>query len=131
MPVSTTNVLGPKVVVGSACPSAASACGRWLCTWRIQNLSQEPLQLLSAGLPHSRFRSEEEELSPAPELLPDESAQLTLAVACREPAGTVVENAFLILRVLWQERLWRVFGRPRGGFGQHNRAANNTVEITP
>src|SRR5919108_5632001 len=119
MPVSTTNVLGPKVVVESACPCAASACGRWVCTWRIQNLSQEPLQLLSAGLPHSRFRSEEQELSPAPELLAGESAQLTLAVACREPAGTVVENAFLILRVLWREGVWGGFFPARGGLLQH------------
>jgi hypothetical protein len=130
MPVSTANVLGPKVVVESACPSAASTCGRWLCTWRIQNLCQEPLQLLSAGLPHSRFRSEEQELSPAPELLPGESAQLTLAVACREPAGTVVENAFLILRVLWRERLWRIFARLRVIFDQHSVPENRTVVIT-
>ena len=130
MPVSTTNVLGPKVVVGSACPSAASACGRWLCTWRIQNLSQEPLQLLSAGLPHSRFRSEEQELFLAPELLPGESARLALAVACREPAGTVVENAFLILRVLSRERLWRILARLRVIFDQHSVPENSTVVIT-
>jgi hypothetical protein len=130
MPVSTANVPGPNVVVESACPCAASACGRWLCTWRIQNLSQEPLQLLSAGLPHSRFRSEEQELSPAPELLPGESAQLTLAVASREPAGTVVENAFLILQVLWRERLWRIFARLRVIFDQHSVPENSTVVIT-
>jgi hypothetical protein len=130
MPVSTANVPGPNVVVESACPSAASACGQWLCIWRIQNLNQEPLQLLSAGLPHSRFRSAEQELSPAPELIPGESAQLTLAVACLEPAGTVVENAFLILRVLWRERLWRIFARLRVIFDQHNVPENSTVVIT-
>jgi hypothetical protein len=130
MSVSASNILGPNVVVESACPCAASACGRWLCTWRIQNLSQEPLQILSAGLPHSRFRSEEQELSPAPELLPGESAQLTLAVACREPVGTVVENAFLILRVLWRERLWRIFARLRVIFDQHSVPENRTVVIT-
>src|SRR6267142_2763575 len=127
MPVSTANAMGPNVVIESACPSAASACGRWLCTWRIQNLSQDPLQLLSAGLPHSRFRSEEQELSPASELSPSESAQLMLTVACREPAGTVVENAFLILRVLWRERLWRIFTRLRVIFDQHSVPENSTV----
>jgi hypothetical protein len=130
MPVSTANVLGPNVVVESACHGAASACGRWLCTWRIQNLGQEPLELLAAGLPHSRFRSEEQELSPAPKLLPGESARLALAVACCEPAGTVVENAFLILRVLWREQPWRIFARLRVVFDQHNMPENSTEVVT-
>jgi hypothetical protein len=130
MLMSTANVLGPQVVVESACPCAASARDRWLCTWRIQNLSQEPLQLLSAGLPHSRFRSEDQELSPAPALSPGESARLTLAVDCREPAGTVVENAFLILRVLWREQPWRIFARLRVICDQDSVPANSTVVTT-
>lgn len=130
MPVSTANVLGPNVVVESACRGAASACGRWLCTWRIHNLGQEPLELLAAGLPHSRFRSEEQELSPAPKLLPGESARFALAVACCEPAGTVVENAFLILRVLWREQPWRIFARLRVVCDQHNVPENSTEVVT-
>jgi hypothetical protein len=130
MPMSAVNVMGPNVVVDSVCPCAASAGGRWLCTWRIHNLGQDPLQLLSAGLPHSRFRSEEQELSPAPELLPGESAQLTLAVACCEPVGTVVENAFLILRALWQEQPWWIFARLRVIFDQHSVPETSTVVIT-
>jgi hypothetical protein len=130
MPMSAANVMGPNVVVDSAGPCAASAGGRWLCTWRIHNLGQEPLQLLSAGLPHSRFRSEEQELSPSQKLLPGESARLALTVACREPAGTVVENAFLILRVLWREQLWRILARLRVVFDQHSVPENSTVVIT-
>jgi hypothetical protein len=130
MPVSPANALGPNVVVEPVCPCAASAGGRWLCTWRIHNVGQEPLQLLAAGLPHSRFRSEEQELSPAPKLLPGESARLALAVACREPAGTVVENAFLILRVLWGERPWRIFARLRVGFDQRGAPESTTEVIT-
>ena len=130
MPVSTINLLGPNVAVESAYPWAASACGRWLCTWHLQNLGQETLQLCSAGLPHSRFRGEEQDLSLAPELLPGERAQLTLAVACCEPAGTVVENAFLILKVLWRERLWRIFARLRVIFDQQSRPETSTVVIT-
>ena len=130
MPVSTANVLGPNVSVESACPCTASAGGSWLCTWRIQNLGREPLQLLGAGLPHSRFRSEEQELSPTPKLLAGESARLALAVACREPAGTVVENAFLILRVLWREQPWRIFARLRVVFDQHSVPENSTEVIT-
>ena len=118
------------MVVESACRAAASACGRWLCTWRIHNLGQEPLQLLAAGLPHGRFRSEEQELSPPPNVLPGESARLALTVACGEPAGTVVENAFLILRVLWQERPWRILARLRVVFDRHRVPENSTEVIT-
>jgi hypothetical protein len=85
---------------------------------------------VAAGLPHSRFRSEELELSPAPKLLPGESARLALAVACREPAGTVVENAFLILRVLWREQPWRILARLRVVFDQHGVPENSTEVIT-
>ncbi len=130
IPVSTDDVLGPTVVVESACAGVASAAGRWLCTWRIQNLCQEPLQLLAAGLPHSRFRSEEQALAPAPTLLPGESARLALAVACGEPAGTVVENAFLILRVLWREQPWRILARLRVTFDPHGVPENSTEVIT-
>jgi hypothetical protein len=130
MPVSNANVLGPSVAVEAACHCVASACGRWLCTWRIQNLAQEPLQILAAWLPHSRFRSEEQELSPAPKLLAGESARLALAVACHEPAGTVVENAFLILRVLWREQPWRIFARLRVVFDQHSVPENSTEVVT-
>jgi hypothetical protein len=130
MPVSPANVLGPTVVVESVGPCVASADGRWLCTWRIQNLAEEPLQLLAAGLPHSRFRSEEQELSPAPELIPSESAQLTLAVACHEAAGTVLENAFLILRVLWREQPWRILARLRVLFDLESVPDHSTVVIT-
>jgi hypothetical protein len=130
MPASTANGLRPSVIIESACPGAATACDRWLCTWRIQNLSPEPLQLLAAGLPHSRFRSEEQELSPAPKLLAGESARLALVVACREPAGTVVENAFLILRVLWREQPWRILARLRVVFDQHGVPENSTEVVT-
>jgi hypothetical protein len=130
MPVSTATGLGPNVVVESECPGAATAGDRWLCTWRIQNLGPEPLQLLATGLPHSRFRSEEQELSPAPKLLAGESARLALAVACREPAGTVVENAFLILRVLWREQPWRILARLRVVFDQHGVPVNSTEVVT-
>ncbi|HSF34294.1 MAG TPA: hypothetical protein VLK82_28035 [Candidatus Tectomicrobia bacterium] len=89
-----------------------------------------PLQLLAAGLPHSRFRSEEQALPPTPKLLEGESARLELAVACHEPAGAVVENAFLILRVLWREQLWRILARLRVVFDERGVPENSTEIIT-
>ena len=127
---STDHVLGPQVVVESACPCMVTTDGQWLCTWRIHNHSQDPLQLLAAALPHSRFRGEEQELSPTPRLLAGESTRLALAVACSEAAGTVVENAFLILRVLWREQPWRIFARLRVVCNQDRVPENSTEVIT-
>jgi hypothetical protein len=38
---------------------------------------------------------------------------LELPVACHELPGSVVENAYVILRVLWLGQPWRVFVRLR------------------
>jgi hypothetical protein len=40
----------------------------------------------------------------------------------------VVENAFLILRVLWREQPWRIFARLRVVFDQHS-VPENTIEV--
>jgi hypothetical protein len=62
--------------------------------------------------------------------MPGENVQLTLAVACGEPSGTVVENAFLILRVLWWEQLWRIFAWLRAIVDQRSTPESSTVVIT-
>ena len=87
--------------------------GRWLMSWQIQNLGQGTLKILSALLPHGRFRCEEEELDPILMMQPKESAPLDFSVKCEEPPGTIVENAFLILRVLWEGEPWRILARLR------------------
>lgn len=91
---------------------------RWIVAWRVQNLGQQPLQILAARLPHSRFQGEEQELSPILEILPNESGRLELAVTCSESPGTIVENAFLILRVHWLDQLWRILARLRVVFNE-------------
>ena len=104
--------------------------GRWLVAWRVQNLSRQPLQLLAARLPHSRFRSAERALVPIPKLLPGESAQPEFSVACSGRPGTVVENAFLILRVLWLEEPWRIFARLRVVFDEQGGPQTTTEVVT-
>jgi hypothetical protein len=42
----------------------------------------------------------------------------------------VVENAFLILRVLWREQPWRIFARLRVVFDQHHVPENSTEVVT-
>ena len=86
---------------------------RWLAAWRIQNVGASPLRLFEAWAPHGQFRAAAERLLPAVDLAADESTQLELLVACREPPRAVVENAFLILRLEWRGQPWRVLTRMR------------------
>lgn len=67
---------------------------------------------------------------PIPKLLPGESAQLEFAVACSGRPGTVVENAFLILRVLWREEPWRIFARLRVVFDEQGGPQTTTEVVT-
>ncbi|MBI3057806.1 MAG: hypothetical protein HYY81_00615 [Deltaproteobacteria bacterium] len=78
----------------------------WLVAWRVRNLGQRPLQILSGRLPHSRFR------------------------ACSELPGTIVENAFIILRVLWLEEQWWAFVRLRVTFDELSGPLSITEVIT-
>jgi hypothetical protein len=128
--MQTQSDIGPQVFVEQASQRAEPISGRWLVAWHIQNLGQHPLQLLAAWLPHSRFRSEEREFAPAPQLLPGERARLEFSLACRELPGTVVENAFLILRVLWLEEPWRVLARLRVVFDEQGEPQTTTEVIT-
>jgi hypothetical protein len=122
--------IGPRVSVEQASRRTGTTSDRWLVTWYLQNLGQHPLQLLAARLPHSRFRSEERELTPLPYLLPGARARLEFPVACSDPPGTVVENAFLILRVLWQEEPWRIFARLRVIFDEQGGPQTTTEVMT-
>ncbi|HEV8711335.1 MAG TPA: hypothetical protein VGX03_00700 [Candidatus Binatia bacterium] len=128
--MQTQSVIGPQVSVEqvSRCAGTASDC--WLVAWHIRNLGQHPLRLLAARLPHSWFRSEERELVPIPHLLPGERAQLEFPVTCSGLPGSVVENAFLIVRVLWQEEPWRVFARLRVVFDEQGGPQTTTEVVT-
>ena len=70
----------------------------------MQNLGQKPCAVLSAWLPHDKFSSHQKTIAPPLRLLPGESTLLELLVPCYEPPGSVVDNAFLILRLLWLEQ---------------------------
>jgi hypothetical protein len=128
--MQTLSDIGPRVSVEQAARRAGTASDRWFVTWDLRNLGQHPLQLLAARLPHSRFRSEERELGPLPSLLPGERARLEFPVACGGPPGTIVENAFLILRVLWREEPWRIFARLRVIFDEYGGPQATTEVVT-
>ena len=126
----TQSNIGPQVGVEQVAQHPEPTSGRWRVAWHMQNLGGQPLQLLAVRLPHGRFRSEERELTPVSELLPDEGARLECSVACSELPGTVVENAFLIVRVLWREEPWRVFARLRVVFDEQGGPQTTTEVVT-
>lgn len=102
---------GPRLLIEAAACQATATHRRWLVAWRMQNLGQEPIDVLSTWLPHDKFFSGQQTLNPRLRLLPEESTRLELQVACHEPPGSVVDNAFVILRLLWLEQPWRAFAR--------------------
>jgi hypothetical protein len=104
---------GPRLLIEAASCRATAVRGQWLVGWRMQNLGQEPLAVLSTWLPHDKFFSHQKTIDLPLRLLPGESTLLDLPVTCHEPPGSVVDNAFLILRLLWLEQHWRAFARHR------------------
>lgn len=85
--------------------------GHWQIAWRIA--SREPLVLEACRLPHDHFFGAERTFSP--ELWIDRARATTLAVevACADPPGAEIENAFLILRVRRGVETWLVLARHR------------------
>jgi hypothetical protein len=104
---------GPCLLLEAASARATAVRGQWLVAWRLQNLGQEPIEVLFIWLPHDKFFSGQQTRNPPLRLLPQESTLLELQVVCHEPPGSVVDNAFIILRLLWREQPWRVFVRHR------------------
>lgn len=105
--------MDPQILVEQAAVTRGPTPEHWLVAWRIQNLSSEPLEILAGRLPHGKFRGDEKEFTPSPKIARGEDIRLEFSVACHEPAGAEVENAFLILRVVWGGRPWRILARLR------------------
>ena len=90
---------------------ASGEPGAWQVAFEVRNAGGEPVDLLEAWLPHGRFRAEAVPLTAQPSLASGASARLEFIVGFDEPPGESVENAFVILRVRWQGRGWRVLTR--------------------
>ena len=103
----------PKVRVEQDAVQRGATLDRWQVRWRIENLGQQPLKIIAARAPHGKFRCEETKFTPAVDLGPNQRGRMELEVRCGEPSGTVVENAFLIMRVLWAGSRWLILVRFR------------------
>jgi hypothetical protein len=103
----------PRLLIEAAHCHAGTAQGQWLAAWRLHNLERDPVGLLSTWLPHDKFANPHQGIDPPVQLAPGGSTMLELPVACHELPGSVVENAYIILRILWRGQPWRVFVRLR------------------
>ncbi len=111
-------------------PREAGNPGRWRVGWQVTNRSDRPLELLAAWCPHGRFRAPTWELAPAPALMPGESRAIETVVTCDERPGTVVENAFVILRARWGDEPWRILARLEIRVDEYGAPHNAVVLIT-
>ena len=110
----------PSLSVSRVTCRAVSGCGvqhpgdavRWTCTFVLHNEGTLPLELEAAWIPHGRFRGDGR-LPVSGQIGPGATQELEFAVTAEEPPGTIVENAFLILRVRVAGAAWRVFIRLR------------------
>lgn len=103
----------PKMLVEQVGQARRDDRGQWRIVWRVGNPNPSLLQLTAARLPHSKFRGQERIFTPALELAAEQTTEIELSVVCNEAAGTIVENAFVIMRVVWEQAHWRIFIRLR------------------
>jgi hypothetical protein len=101
----------PAVRIEALSTERGAVGGQWQVIWRVANAGSQPLRLDDAWLPHGRFRGEGH-IPVALTVQPDGEEQVELNVTALEPPGTVVENAYLILRTPG----WRLFARMRVEF---------------
>ncbi|MBV9582141.1 MAG: hypothetical protein JO057_26455 [Chloroflexi bacterium] len=104
----------------ASCQPAAEA-GHWEVTWLVHNDADEPVQLEDAWIPHGRFRGPGH-VRLSVRIEPRTAGRVHSSVAADEPAGTIVRNAFLILRASCGQARWRIFARMRVEFGPGGRA---------
>ena len=130
MDVAAVSCAGPKVTVGELRRIREVGSGRWLFAWRIQNCTHQPIKFLTARCPHGKFRSDEKVFDPPLHAAAGKSATIEMSVLCDEPAGSIVENAFLILLVEWLEASWRLFVRFRVTIDQQGEPETATELIT-
>ena len=84
--------------------------GTWKVRWRVTN-DGEPLLLTAIAAPHGKFRSRDHAIDVS--LASGASFEPQLEIACAEPAGTEIENTFLILTAEATAKTWRILARMR------------------
>jgi hypothetical protein len=120
----------PKIEIEQVEPSRSENPGRWLFKWRVRNETETTMSLLSVRIPHGKFKAEERKFLPPSNILAEDSLFLEMVISCEEPPNTIIENAFLILLVDWQENHWRLFVRLQIKIDQQGRVDTATESVT-
>lgn len=123
-------IQGPHLRVEQASANRSSIAGGWKIVWSVENSGEQPLHILGGRLPHGQFRSEERDFPRILDLLPNQRAEVEFPVACKAAPGSTIENAFLILRILWSQKPWRVLARLRVHLDEQGRPRCVTEVIT-
>ena len=101
----------PNLAVESLSCRPSAQPGSWVCGWRVTNLGETGAEIRAVWLPHDQFLSENREYQPPLLVESQGSVDLEIPVDCREPAGSTIDNAFVILRLEYYQRDWRIFAR--------------------
>ena len=120
----------PNIDVEQFEGSRSASSGQWLFRWRVRNQTDRTMRLVSGRVPHGKFKAEECKFLPPVEIAANDSFLLEVAVTCDEPPDTIIENAFLILFMAWQESYWRFFVRLRIRVNQKGEPDSVTESIT-
>ena len=120
----------PSIEVAQVEQSRSLNPGRWLFRWRVENKTEKAMHLISVRVPHGKFKAEERKFLPPATIDARDSFILDMAVDCEEPPETIIENAFLILFVDWQENHWRLFVRLQIRVNQQGNPAAVTQSVT-
>jgi hypothetical protein len=99
----------PRVTVEPLAVTRAAA-GKWTVRWRITN-EGEPLHLVGIAAPHGKFRSPDHAIDVRLDVRGTFEPQLE--IACSEPAGSEIENTFVILTAEAGGTGWRILTRMR------------------
>ena len=84
--------------------------GAWIIRWTVANDGDDPLRILRAVAPHSRFRADEQEV--AADIPAAGEAEVSIPVHVHH-SGDDVENASLILDVRSGGLDWRILAHLR------------------
>jgi len=101
--------VAPRLAVEPLAVTRAAA-GKWKIRWRVTN-EGEPLHLTAMAAPHGKFRSPDHAIDVA--LAGGGTFEPQLEIACAEPAGAEIENAFMILSAESGGTGWRILARMR------------------
>jgi hypothetical protein len=110
--VASGSVGPPRVSIRRIDVAAGETADQWRVGWFVQNEAPDLLLVTGAWVPHGRFRGPGR--VPLHLQVPAGAAVLVeLGVRAREPPGTAVDNAFLILEARYCGLPWRIFARMR------------------